>query len=479
MSTVGLLFLSDLYSFAPWISDHGGAYPALGAPSSPTLHPPPGLIVVLPRRYFDRLMGRAAWLRGAARLALVLEPDGAEILEDEWATLGLDNLVGVFEAGADLEKTIDAARACVEGEGAWPIWAPAALRRALPPGQWIAWRPARGARPDEDQAQRAAETLDHALDILPGALCFHDDAPCLLDGIIGARINLLNGATEAIPALRGAADLYHPIAARPDGRGALDQAAFKRHRRPIGVDPSGQIAWAGGRCWFEWFALSASGPVAWTPSSHGWPDGHAKKLYGFEDNEPRRVQLGQGACLSIYQRDALITPGLPLRWRDRGDGLAVAGRARGGPRALLFTHGEAEMLWGADPSKAEEDARGGAPPISLGPSAALRYVVGLEAPTWRLIGGQASARPLGLGGWAVYDEEHREVRRGQDRLWAGWDRWIVVAREGLLWREDLLTGARSPLGAPGRAVQAALPLPGSPNALLISVEVDVAWLRVV
>jgi hypothetical protein len=197
--------------------------------------------------------------------------------------------------------------------------------------------------------------------------------------------------------------------------------------------------------------------VYWTPSAHDWPAGHAKKLYGHANNEPWLVQLSAdaSACLSLYDHDALVTPGLPLRWRDVG-GFALAERARGEPRAMLF---ERDAAWADD-----EDMRGECATVTLGPSPALRYAVGVTADTHRLAGGALTS--LGAPGWIVCDDHHRVVRRADGRLLAGWHRWVVIEQAGRLHREDLVTGAREDLGAVDLPITAAVAIAGCPNVVL-------------
>jgi hypothetical protein len=320
---------------------------------------------------------------------------------------------------------------------------------------------------------------------LGASLCRPDRGPALLDTVGGMRIDLVTGARTAVDGLAGAATSWAPIAASPDGtrwlRASRDRpvrwamhGAGEAHAcvggsgQAIGVDPGGRAAWGGGRCYFYWRILGDRGPALWTPSSHDWPCGHGKKLYGHENNDPLFVHLAAdaAACLSVYEHDALVTPGVPLRWRDVG-GFAVAERARGEPRALLFEYTDTAGP-AADPYAADEDARHRRPVVTLGPSAELRYVVGLEAPVYRLacdvvhlLGGPAA-------GWIGFDDQHREVRRGTGRLLAGWDRWAVIEQQGRLRREDLVDGSQQDLGVVDHPVFAAAAVAGSPNAVLFS-----------
>jgi hypothetical protein len=179
------------------------------------------------------------------------------------------------------------------------------------------------------------------------------------------------------------------------------------------------------------------------------------------------VQLSPDAstCLSIYAHDALMTPGLPLRWRDVG-GFALAERARGEPRALMF---ERDLAWATDITGVDdEDIRGRFATVTLGPSPELRYVVGLTDETHRLAGAVLTRLGDPSGGWIVCDEHHRVVRRGDGCLLTGWHRWVVIEQAGRLRREDLVSGTCEDLGAVDRPIAAAVAIAGSPNAVLYS-----------
>jgi len=238
--------------------------------------------------------------------------------------------------------------------------------------------------------------------------------------------------------------------------------------QPIALDPWKRAAWFGHRCRFRWFAPDRDrGFVPWVYNPHDWPCGHGKKLYGFEDNDPLWVHLatdGQ-ALLSVYEHDALLSPGVPLRWE--GDG-ACAWVTHPQPLALLFERDDRTAFPG-DPLKAEEDARDRRPVIALGPSSELRYVVGLRGPTYRLLRGSEAAELLGgpAEAWLVFDDHHQEARRGEGRLLAGWDRWVFAQEGSILRRHDLLSDTTVEVGTCDRVITHALAIPGTSNALLV------------
>lgn len=382
----------------------------------------------------------------------------------------------------------------------WPVpLRPLVERRPLArgPHPWLPWRPP-GA-----QAHRDGLEEEDALRHLAASLCWPAAGPALLDAAAGERLDLQSGNRTARPGL-GGAERWRPIAAHPDGdrwlRGhpgrptgwSLDGSAGPGARQtdgwgsPIGIDPGGLVAWTGGRCRFSWRVLTERGPAFWTPSNHAWPSGHGKKLYGYEDNDPLFVQLSADGttCLSVYEHDALITPGVPLRWRsvDTASGtFALAERARGEPRALLFERSDDEDGFPGDPYEAEEDARDRRAVVTLGPSPQLRYAVGLHAPVYRLAAGKVERidGACGGAGWAVFDEQHQLVRCGRGRLLCGWDRWLHLEEDGQLRREDLLSGERLPLGAVDRPVVFAHALVGSGHAVLLARGADGCQLRLV
>lgn len=222
------------------------------------------------------------------------------------------------------------------------------------------------------------------------------------------------------------------------------------------------------------------GPVLWTRSSHSWPDGHAKKLYGYEDNEPLWVHLAPDAsmCLSVYEHDVLVAPAPPIRWR-KSRSVAIAERTRGGPRALLFVRTDTPDAYPADPTTGDEDARDHRAVVCLGPSPERRYTVGLAEPTWRLIGKKAEL----LGGpddaWIVYNSCHEPVLAGRGRLLSGWHTWILVAEKQELFRLDLETGEATRLCGVDQPVDFAIAIPGSPNAIVVSIQGELARYRLV
>lgn len=465
---VGLVFLDDLQAFAPWSSDRAPGWRAergLDGPLlPPTAHPP--LVVVAVARSAVHLESSAPWLQLAARVVVVALPE-AEAARD--ALPGSEWFVAARELDLDARTDEALAHAAAEAEGAWTWLARSGEPTpAAAPGPWV-----EVTRPADPAA-------------LAPRLCARGARPALYEPGTGTLLDLLTG--ERAPVGGPWATDDRPVVAvepsgrawfwSPDGRGTFHRAEEgdppevidgRWGGQAIGVDPAGRVAWAGYRTTFHWWVPAGRKLAFWTPSPHEWPCGHAKKLYGFQDNDPCWVHLAPdaSACLSVYEHDVLLTPGLPLRWRDVG-AHAVAERARGEPRALLFQRGDEPDAYPADPLEAEEDARDRRATVVLGPSAEVRYAVGLEATTYRLAGGEVRRLGGPADAWVVFDDAHREVQRHRGRLLAGWDRAVVVLRDAALHRVDLLTGDDEDLGPPGRAIVEALAVPGTRNVLLVS-----------
>jgi len=504
--SIGLVFLDDLHAFGAWISDRAPAWARArgleGARLSPRITPPPITIVVARTLTWSLLEVSAAWLRLAEHVIVVLDPtddpttkdpDAPELdaLQREQFAQELQGRVHFIEAPpGTLERAIDEALRLAREtpvRGAWTPYLELSLFPAAESGPWIDWTIPRSTSFDLD--------VPDVLRFLAPALCRPGGRPAVLDGLEGTLIDLQTGRREAVSGLAGKSSLWRPIAAMPDGTQwltALDRHGFRLEDAkrsatlaggwgsPIGVDPGGQIAWAGGRCWFHFRVVTDQGLAYWTPSNHDWPCGHGKKLYGYKDNDPLFVNLAAdaSACLSTYEHDTLLTPQLPLAWRDVG-GFALAERMRGEPRALLFCHSDGDDAFPGDPFQADEDVRDEFAVATLGPSPEMRYAVSLEKPTYRL----AEDHVVRLGGpddgWIICNDRHEIVGRSSGRLLGGWGRWVVVEREGALHREDIVAGSRELLGFAGHTIMAAVPLAGSPNVVLVNVEKNQPRVRLV
>ena len=491
MSRVGLLFLDDLAMRGPWLGDRGGTWlerrgRTQGRPLPLVTAPPPVLVVVVDRG--DRLVHSAPWLRTAGGLLLIftqVDADAEPVVVEERAKLvaGLGNVVDVWlPAPEAVDDAIDDALA-MGSEVAAGVWTPIrpglVVEDAVRPGSWRAWEPmGQGAR-DLDG--------DEVLGELARSICRPAAGVWALELSTGGMLDLTTGVSVDAP---GLGDSVGNVAAMPDGRGWLGSGWAVQGAsptppmpggdgRPLGVDPAVRALWGGRSCVFHWRVMTTDGAAFWASSSHDFPGGHGKKLYLYKDNEPLWVHLAPdaSACLSVYEHDVLLAPGLPVRWHDV-NGVALLRRAQE-PRAVFFQRADGGEGYPAEPAFGEEDARDRRATVTLGPSAALRYVVGFDEATWRFVG-EDGVRIGGPGeGWAAYSEGHDLVRRGEGRLLAGWHRWIVTREGDTLWRTDLESGARTALGGVDRPITEAVAVVGTPNVVLLQVEGRSARLRLV
>ncbi|MEZ4238756.1 MAG: hypothetical protein R3F59_21910 [Myxococcota bacterium] len=474
LPAAGLVDLRDLWTY-PW-SPH--ALPRAcavaripdGGRIVHRIAPPDRLVVVASIAAPEAVEQAAAWLATAATVLLVrdladdLDPALRPLLDEAWAAAAarLGNVAATFD---------------------WHPDEPASLLVALDHALDLHTVPRRRPRPPEAPEHPAgpwvavAARLDRDL-VVPRLFATATGAGLVTCDAPFTSIDLAD-PPEAPPVLGG---LASAVGARgrltPDGawveaqRTALPVPSRLRGRtgiRPVGVDPVHPLATAGWRCTFDWLFVGEGGAAWLAVSAHDWPCGHAKKLWGFEDNHPVAVAVAPDASayVATFGHDALVSADVPLRWRVVGD-LAVADwppPSGSDPlRALLFCTDDSG--WPGDPlDPQDDDHRAFAPAVVLGPDDACRYAVALDAPTYR-IRGEHSERIDGEGGYGVYDRDHALVRRGEGRLLGGWFQHATVAHRGRLWREDLATGERRDLGAEARPVAWAAAVPGTRNVVL-------------
>ena len=248
----------------------------------------------------------------------------------------------------------------------------------------------------------------------------------------------------------------------------------------IGLWPSEpvQLGWSGGRCVFDWLLISSGQAGHLSACEHEWPCGHAKKQYGFLDNEPCWIQLSSEAdCyLSVYQKDAIINDEVPIRWTSYGNTWAACPRQTSKNRALFFCHDESDS-WDGNPLDPDDsDARMLRPAIVLGPNPALRYALDLSRPVYRiqgntsqLVSGAATRAPQSskTGHFGVYSADHQLRRLGSGRLLGGWDRWLTTLKSGRLQREEIDSGKSVDRGIEDREISWAFSLPGTTNLILV------------
>ena len=502
MTNVGILFLDDLRAFGTWISDRGHDFlEKVGAENSyapPTVDPPPGLVLCLRAESLFDPWPEMPWFRLAQQVALLVDTAGAdeEVTrrsrdEVQLKQKQLGNVVHVVFTSEISDLIIDDATAAVATDVKWTTWKQSQIFEPVPPGPWLRrelprWNKSYPPNPED------------FISLLVGGLCLPEGLPVFVDVRAGKRIDLASGITEDLAYVPTISNFWQIPVTLPDGRSWI---VSERHNRlvewyvdgerqtkrcaggdstAIATDPSGRLAWTGGRCMFYWHFMSDEGPVAWTPSSHSWPDGHAKELYGYMDNEPLWVHLAPDGdmCLSVYQHDALLSPAPPIRWRNNRS-IAVAERTRGEPRAVFFVRREGPQAFPGDPASGDEDARDYRAAVCLGPSADRRYTVGLSEPTWRLIGEKAELLGGPDSGWVVFNSRHEPVLAGHGRLLAGWHRWIVFINDQDLIRLDLETDERTHLCTVDIDVDFAIAIPGSPNVIIACIQDDIVQYRLI
>jgi len=440
---------------------------------------PPTLLLIYPAARQELLSQHAPWLNQAESIILLRDPLGyeealedpelMELIEEERLKqiASLERLRGHFEWSEQAEALAEAERWAYLS-APFPQPAPDWSLHQSPPGPWLSWPTSRWA---EDEPRRLACSL-----------CHREGRPQLLDPSLGLRLDLLSGQRSS---LHG--DFGEPYfwAVSPDARGLL-LPGTKRSSwrwlelasgevqeingawgRPIGFDPTGRYAWAGGRCFFHWLSVIEGQPCYLGQSSHDWPCGHEKKQYGYLDNEPRWIHLSPdlSAYLSIYDKDAIISSSIPVQWCQAGPYL-FACRADDSLRALFFTRRETAESYPANPMDPfDGEARDAAPTVLLGPSSSARYLLSFEEPVYRLQGEEV----VQLGGpderYALFDSQHQMRAQRQGRLLGGWWRWAFVVEGGQIFREEIESGVRVELGTAELGCKG-VPIPGSQNFLL-------------
>lgn len=242
---------------------------------------------------------------------------------------------------------------------------------------------------------------------------------------------------------------------------------------PLGFDTSGRIGWVGSRMFVDWLYRAKRGWTWLSASDHDFPCGPSKKQYGSLDNNPIQVLCTPNNDLfcAIFERDVLLSSAVPIRWRSAGD-LWIADFRRDPERAVFHLQAD-EISRAFDP--AQEDGHGGAPALVLGPSAKARYALSLEHQVFRLRSTTTHANNgvdvVIVGGpndgYAVFDSNHKVVRRGRGRLLGGAFQFTTLIDDGRYIREDIATGARTDLGPADELPATVVAIPGAKNVLLV------------
>lgn len=250
----------------------------------------------------------------------------------------------------------------------------------------------------------------------------------------------------------------------------------------LGSDGHRPVGWTGHRMMAYWLYAGKHGIGFLSATDYDYPCGPAKKLYGYADNDPVGVALAPDLDVVAYRfdRDVLVTSAIPIAWRDAGP-LLVADFPRDPLRALFFAKTP-------DGVPAEDlldgDARDQAPDLVLGPTAEARYAVDLSNTVYRVTSAKpwvgAIVRVGGPGeGFAVFNEQHQEVRRAGGRLMGGWWRWATVLEAGAYWREDLATGERRRIVAAQGTPLFSVAVPWTKNVVIMLEEGEKMWLQLI
>jgi hypothetical protein len=222
------------------------------------------------------------------------------------------------------------------------------------------------------------------------------------------------------------------------------------------VDPVHPVGWRGDRMDIYWSYAGAAETGFLSATDHDWPCGPSKKLWGFDDNDPIAVAITPAGdlCAQTFDHDVLLTVGMPIGWHRAG-AVDVAAFARDPRRAVYYAQTPEFVTERSVDDLLEEDNRELCPVVVLGPDDTARYAVDLRHRVVRITyEGHAELAAIVEGpdaGYAVFDADHRIVRRGQGILLGGWFRHATIEHDGWLWREDLATGRRTLLCAAARA----------------------------
>lgn len=485
---VGVVYLPDLLRRHVWVEDQLPAILAsrglaLEPQEASSFSPPSELVVVCSPIHVKAMACFRGWLSEAEVLRVIVSfHEELELWNDlevrELCQLEIDEALGSLTPAEvlvvrDVRNTDLLESALNRNQrSATPSLLPVLPRvEEQPAGPWCSL---------EASSCRDSETT------WPSLVCIRSGVPSLYVPSRRAFLSLRDGTYG--PTVREEEDTW--VAVWPDGSKLLtstfgggpnvvrdletgdhcESAGF--YGGPINVWPASRVAWMGARCTFCWLHLTRDGQVSsLCACEHDWPCGHEKKQYGYLDNEPCWVHLSRrsDAYLSAYQKDAVVSSAIPVRWRRCGQGWAATSVSCSDPhRALFFVcegeHGEADPT---DPN--ECDARDARPAIALGPSLKARYALDLGRPVYRLTNDSSVLVHTPGPHYGVFDVRHNLLRLGSGRLLGGWDDKLTVLDHDLLFRDDTESGERRPLGQPRARVDWAFSVPGTPNVVLVEV----------
>jgi hypothetical protein len=436
VSRPGIIHAGDLqYRFATDRVEAVDAVRAVGldvaaAPYRRAFAPPRVVVVIVPAARPELLARARAWLADAARVIVVRDgtneplPDG--IVAAAWrdAVAAVD--AEVLELRAALARAVELARDLPDDPPPMVV----AAEVELPASAWVPYTRGNYLWPEYIAAKLATagdrsvlvDATGHAIDL------WAPRGPIALD--------YDRDAVVALP----------PNVADADARA---------NHRSCGADPMHPVLFRGHRMRVMWWYAGATGACHLCGTDHDWPCGPAKKLWGYADNAPVAVAVAPhaDACVQTFEHDVLVTAAVPIGWHGAG-AVDVAAFAPDRRRALFYAHTAEFAADRATDDLFDEDNRELAPVVVLGPDDRVRYAVDLHHRVVRITnpdGTPAAAIVGGPGdGYVVCDADHRVVRRGTGQLLGGWFRHATVEDDGVLWREDLATGARTRLDTAAR-----------------------------
>ena len=387
--------------------------------------PPRVVVAIVPVDQPELLERSRGWLAGADRVVLALDGAVADFDDAVWGalleTLPNAELVPWMNAKEHVARALELA-ANLPAPGP-PAPAPELPQLDLPPSSWMAYTCGSHYAPVGIIASQLVARAGRALLLLGGTLRNTDGVDL-----------------AALPPELMVGEVFGP-----------DRTREARRLHPgfqaLGFDPVHPVGWRGDRMMFYWFHGPAAESCFLSANDHDWPCGPAKKLLGHMDNDPVQIALAPdiSACLWRFEHDVTLTSAVPIRWQRAG-AVDVATFPPDPQRAVWFEHDErfTDLL--------DDDVRAAAPAMVLGPDAATRYALDLSQRVFRIMGKDAQHVGGPDAGFVVCSSDHRIVRRASGRLVGGWFRWATVLDAGLYWREDLATGARTPIAADDRAV---------------------------
>lgn len=486
--TVGVVHLRDLVDRSRWDTRKLTAYldrlglvevsqkSPPGQISTSSLLPPKRLLVLNRDEDSQLLRQFRAWLSQTAEfyVAICYNDETSPEQRRRWETEALEALSGLpavrlahWEKGRDAPQ--DLQNFLKTSRLTWPSPLPLRAANLDPPGPWIPWPELLAPDPECHW---------------PRWVCRRDDKPSIYLPRSGRFLDLTSGTvSESV----GPPTEDTFLTVWPDGsrlvssnfRGNFSALDLQRGQlstfqgptgTPLGFWPGQPLGWAGHRCTFSWVFHDEEQGGTLSACDHDWPCGHEKKQYGHLNNEPCWIQLSplSDAYLSVYQKDAVISQDLPVGWRSYGEvWAATAEPGLDSTRALFFVYEEEDSV--GDPQEPEDgDARDERPVIALGPDPTHRYALGLHKSVYRVAGHNVTKVNEPFDGYAVFDAKHQAVRYGNGRLLGGWGHWLTGLSEGVLWREDVVTGRRFALGSEQERIDWSFPVPGSSNLILVS-----------